>query len=154
MNIKLRKLTLPQYQFEFKEEAGKVKIYDFIRKKYIILTPEEWVRQNFLRYMVEEKGYPKSRIKLEHTIKINNLSKRCDAVFFDKSLKPQMLIEFKEPNVSLSRTTLIQSGIYNSLLKAELLILSNGLEHLFIKPDYESDKFELIDEIPIYNKKL
>lgn len=149
-SIKLRKLNLPAYKFRFSKEGESIKIYDSLRKKFLVLTPEEWVRQNFMRYVIEEKGYPASRVKLEHSIKVGSLNKRCDAVYFDKQLKPHILFEFKAPDIPITDTTLLQSGIYNSKLKAEWLVFSNGLTHYVVRPNYEENKFNMVEELPAY----
>ena len=150
MTIKLKKLNLPFYKFQFIDEGGQLKIYDNIRKKALVLTPEEWVRQNFIRYVLDEKKYPASRLSIEHSIKVNGLNKRCDAVFFNKTAKAEILFEFKAPEIAISHATLIQSGIYNAELKAKLLVLSNGLTHYIIKPNYETNQFEVLQDIPEY----
>lgn len=150
MLLKLRKLNLPEYTFQFKTE-GKPAIYDDIRKKYIILTPEEWVRQNFIRYLIEDRKYPKSRIKLEHNIKVGNVTRRCDAVFFSKNMSPEILMEFKAPEIPITNKTIFQGDVYNMELKVALIVISNGLEHLILQPDYLSRKFTQLNDIPLYN---
>jgi hypothetical protein len=150
MLLKLHKLNLPEYKFQFKTE-GKPAIYDIIRKKYIVLTPEEWVRQNFIRYFVEDRKYPKSRIKLEHNIQVGNVTRRCDAVFFSKNMSPEILMEFKAPEIPIKTKTIFQGDVYNMELKVKLIVISNGLEHLILQPNYATGEFVQLNDIPIYN---
>lgn len=150
MDIKLPKLNLPQYNFQYKNE-GKLSIYDVFRKKYIVLTPEEWVRQNFLQYILS-LNYPKSRLKLEYSIKIGNISKRCDAIFFNKMGLPEILFEFKADKIKLDKSILIQSGVYNSSLDVRYIVLSNGKEHVFLEKNKSNDEFEFIKVFPKYLK--
>lgn len=149
MTIKLPKLNLPEYEFNYKCENN-LYIYDDFRKKYIILTPEEWVRQNFLKYFSNEKKYPQSRIKLEYNININNTKKRCDAVYFNKNMEPEILMEFKAPTIKISQKTILQSDIYNINLRSSIVIISNGISHYFIKRNYEDKSFILLEDIPEY----
>ena len=149
MLLKLRKLNLPDYQFQFNTD-GKPAIYDIIRKKFMILTPEEWVRQNFVRYLIQDRKYPKSRIKLEHNIKVGNVTRRCDAVFFNKNMTPEILMEFKAPDIPITTKTIFQGDVYNMELKAKLIVISNGLEHLILLPDYLKQEFQQLNEIPVY----
>lgn len=152
MLLKLHKLNLPDYTFQYKTE-GKPSIYDIIRKKYIVLTPEEWVRQNFIRYLVEDRKYPKSRIKLEYNIQVGNVSRRCDAVFFSKNMHPEILMEFKAPDIPIKTKTIFQTDVYNMNLKVSLIVISNGLEHLILQPNYEKGEFTPLNDIPIYSGK-
>ncbi len=149
----LPKLNLPEFQFKFREdELGFAEIFDNFRKRYIKLTPEEWVRQNFAMYLVHYKGYPQSRIKLEKSIKIGDSNKRCDIVYFDKNLCPEIIIECKSTDISLSNRTFSQIAMYNSLLKVKYLIATNGFTHYVSKIDYENNKFEFINYIPDFIK--
>ncbi len=150
MLLKLHKLNLPEYVFQFKTE-GKPAIYDIIRNKYIVLTPEEWVRQNFIRYLIDDRKYPKSRIKLEHNIRVGNVARRCDAVFFGKNMSPEILMEFKAPEIPIKTKTIFQGDVYNMELKVALIVISNGIEHLILKPDYIAGDFTQLNDVPIYN---
>lgn len=157
LNIKntdnLPVLNLPQIQFKFREdEFGYIEIFDSFRKKFIKLTPEEWVRQNFAMYLVMFKGYPQSRIKLEKTIKIGKSNKRCDIVYFDKELNPEIIVECKSVEINLSQSTFAQASMYNSQLKVKYLMITNGLEHYIIQPDYENKEFKFLNFIPDYQK--
>jgi hypothetical protein len=149
----LPRLNLPEFKFKFREdEFSNAEIYDNFRKRYIKLTPEEWVRQNFVMYLVNYKGYPQSRIKLEKSLKIGDSLKRCDIVYFNKSLTPEIIIECKAADVPLTNRTFSQIAMYNSLLKVKYLIATNGLVHYVSKIDYLENKFEFVDYIPDFIK--
>lgn len=128
----------------------KFSIFDAIRKKYVALTPEEWVRQNMVRYLIEEKNFPISRIGNEISIKINNLKKRCDTIVYDKNLVPLVIVEYKAPQIPLSQKTLDQAAVYNLKLNVKYLLLSNGMQHIFCKIDAENRRFELLETILNY----
>lgn len=146
------KLNLPEFQFNIKTENNKELIFDEIRKKYLVLTPEEWVRQNFIKYLIEEKHYPKSLIAIEKHIILNNLLKRCDAVVYDKNGNPKVIVEFKAPEVKISKKTFEQISQYNFKLKVGFLIVSNGLTHFCCKVDYDKFTTEFYPEIPFFNQ--
>lgn len=143
-------LNLPHYEFSV-TQSKPPKIFDFIRKKYVALTPEEWVRQNFLRFLVEEKKYPASLIFLEQTLKVYKMQKRCDAVVYDKKRTPQMIIEFKSPDVALNQKVFDQIARYNITLHVNYLIVSNGLKHFCCLINPESSSYLFLDDIPEYS---
>ena len=148
---KLPRLNLPEFHFKFREDvSGFAEIFDTFRKRYVKLTPEEWVRQNFALYLVHNQGYPQSRIKLEKSLKISGTLKRCDIVYFDKSMNPEIIVECKSADVSLVNRTFSQVAMYNSLLKVKYLIITNGLTHYVTQIDYENNKFEFLNIIPKY----
>jgi len=150
----MQKLNLPDYQFTTKVEAGKTLIFDEIRKKYLILTPEEWVRQNFIKYLIDEKHYPKSLVAIEKQIIFNGLLKRCDAVVYNRNGEPKAIIEFKAPEVKISEKVFEQISKYNYKLKVEFLIVSNGLQHFCCKVDFENFKTSFFPEIPNFNQLI
>ena len=143
-------LNLPHYEFSVTQSVPP-KIFDFIRKKYITLTPEEWVRQNFLKFLVEEKKYPSSLIFLEQTLKVYKMQKRCDAVVYDKKKAPQMIIEFKSPDVAVNQKVFDQIARYNITLHVNYLIVSNGLKHFCCLIDPENRSYRFLDDIPEYS---
>ncbi|MBX3044197.1 MAG: type I restriction enzyme HsdR N-terminal domain-containing protein [Candidatus Kapabacteria bacterium] len=148
---KLPKLNLPEYSFKFREDSfGCAEIYDQFRKRYIKLTPEEWVRQNFAVYLTKYLEYPQSRLKLEKTVKIGNSQKRCDIVYFDKNLGPEIIVECKSADIVIKRSPFAQIAMYNSLLKVKYLIVTNGLTHYIMQIDYLNNKFEILNYIPAY----
>jgi len=148
----MQKLSLPEYQFRFRSENEKDFIFDRWRKKYVSLTPEEWVRQNFIMFLVEEKTFPASRIAVEKGLKVGKRLKRTDVVIYDITGKPQLIVECKAPEVKLSPDTFDQIIRYNISLQVHYLVVTNGLSHYCCKLDYENNSYEFLKEIPIYNK--
>ena len=146
----MQKLNFPSYTFRFKNSENKVSIFDEIRKKFIILTPEEWVRQHVIRFLLEEKKYPKSLINVEKVLHVNGLRKRYDIVVFNPNGSIFILIECKAPEVKISQTTFDQIAQYNMTLEAEFLMVSNGLKHYFCLMDFENEKYEFLEELPTY----
>jgi type I site-specific restriction endonuclease len=148
----MKKLNLSSYPVKLKEEGGKQFIFDFIRKKYLVNTPEEWVRQNFIQFLIQEKKYPASLIAIEKALKLNELQKRADAVVYDKNGEAIVLIEFKAPKIKITESTFEQISRYNMVFKVPYLIVSNGLNHYCCKIDFTENSFEFIKEIPDYNE--
>ncbi len=146
----MKRLNLPTYSFNIKLIEQRKHIFDFIRKKFVLLTPEEWVRQNFLRYLVDEKKYPASLIAVEKEFKLNKLSKRSDAVVYNKAGKPFLIIEFKAPEVKINQKVFDQIARYNMKFKVGYLIVSNGMEHYCCKIDYLNNSYVFLKEIPDY----
>jgi hypothetical protein len=148
----MEKLNLPQYPIKIKEEGGKQYIFDSIRKKYLVLTPEEWVRQNFIQFLIQEKGFPASLVEIEKGLKLNELQKRADAVISNNNGFPIVLIEFKATSVKITQETFEQVARYNSIFKVPYLIVSNGLEHFCAKIDFTQNSFEFLKEVPNYKE--
>jgi hypothetical protein len=146
------RLNLPQYEIKISEKDGKRMIFDFLRRKYVALTPEEWVRQHFVHYLVEHKGYPKGLLGNEIELRLGDKHLRCDSILYNKAAQPQMIIEYKAPTVQLQQKVFDQISTYNLLLKVDYLIISNGLQHYCCKMDYEHQKYLFLEEIPIYEK--
>lgn len=149
----MQQLNFPSYSFRFKNSENKVSIFDEIRKKFVVLTPEEWVRQNVVRFLLEEKKYSKSYINVEKLIKINGLNKRYDIVVFQPNGKLFLLIECKAPEVPISQNTFDQIARYNMVLDAEYLMVTNGLNHYFCQMDFENEKYNFLKELPEYNSQ-
>lgn len=148
----MEKLNLPTYSFNIKLIEQRKYIFDFIRKKFVILTPEEWVRQNFLKYLVEEKKYPASLIAVEMEFKLNNLSKRSDAVIYNKSGNPVLIIECKAASVKIDQKVFDQIARYNMKLNVDFLVVTNGLDHYCCKIDYKNQKYYFLKEVPEYKQ--
>lgn len=146
----MQNLNFPTYSFRFKNSENKVAIFDEIRKKFILLTPEEWVRQHTLHYLIQDKNYPKSHINVEKLIKINTLNKRYDIVVFQPNGEIFLLIECKAPEVAISQQTFDQIARYNLTLKAKYLMLTNGINHYFCQMDFENEKYIFLKELPEY----
>jgi type I site-specific restriction endonuclease len=144
-------LNLPAYKFRIKKTNEKFQIFDSQRKRYISLTPEEWVRQHFIHFMIEVKGYPSALLAVEKQLNLNGMKKRCDAVLYDREANPVMIIEFKAPNVAINQETFDQVAVYNSKLRVSLFIVSNGLEHYCCKINPENTRYEFFPEIPDFD---
>ena len=145
------KLNLPEYQFHILEREGKPFIFDQVRKKYVALTPEEWVRQHFYHFLTLDRQFPKSLIVTEKKVLINGLSQRFDMLVFDRKGNPLLIAEFKSPGVAVNQTTFHQASRYNGVLKAPYCLVSNGINHFLCKLDFESGNVEYLQEIPEYN---
>ncbi len=139
-------LNFKHYNFTIKNDNGNALIFDIIRKKYVSLTPEEWVRQHVIRFLVEEKGYNTGSIAVEKSVKYNQLSKRFDLYVANNDGSPQILIECKAPHIKLSNATLQQAGIYQKQLNAKYVFITNGLQHLFL--ELKEGQFEVIEDLP------
>ena len=144
-------LNLPAYNFRIKIHNNKQYIFDNQRKKFVVLTPEEWVRQNFVQFLLFEKKYPVNFIAIEKEITLNGMRKRCDVVVYNSSFEPIMIIEFKAPKVRLTQETFDQAAVYNSKLNVEYLTVSNGLEHYCCRVDTENSRYHFFEQIPEYN---
>ena len=144
-------LNLPPYEIKITEREGKRQIFDPLRKSYVALTPEEWVRQHFVNYLLQYKGYPASLTANEVGITLNGMSRRCDTVIYDKSLKPRAIVEYKAPSVKITKEVFAQISRYNLVLRVDYLIISNGLQHYCCKMNYENNSFTFLQEIPDYD---
>ncbi len=147
-------LNLPQYNFRIKKAEKNTFIFDYFRKKWIVLTPEEWVRQNFIRFLTDKMQYPASLIAIERKLSVNGTLKRFDAVVFDTNAKPVVIIEFKAPEVEITQKTFDQASVYNYVLNAPYLFISNGFNHYFCKVNIEAGKFVFLENLPTYPELL
>ena len=145
-------LNLPPFAINVKKTNGKLTVFDSLRRKFIALTPEEWVRQHFVNYLITEKGYSHSLIANEIQINLNNQKRRCDSVVYDKHLSPLMIIEYKSPEVEITQSVFDQIARYNIVLKVKYLVVSNGLNHYCCKMDYDNQSFEYLPDIPLYSQ--
>jgi len=145
-------LNLPDFEFKFKVEDGKQFIFDKIRHKYLLLSPEEWVRQNFVRYLIENKEYPLSLIAQEMPFSLNDTNLRSDIVIYNKQGKIIVLVECKSPQVSLSQKVFDQAAGYNLKLNSEILIITNGMSHYCCRLDYKLRKWVFLSDIPNYKE--
>jgi predicted type IV restriction endonuclease len=148
----MQNLNFPSYTFRFKNSENKVAIFDEIRKKFVVLTPEEWVRQHVVQYLLLEKKYPKSLINVEKLVKVNGLNKRYDIVVFQPNGEIFLLIECKAPEVPISQQTFDQIARYNLQLNAQFLMVTNGLNHYFCQMDFENEKYVFLKEAPDFRK--
>ena len=143
-------LNLPDFQVKIAVTDGKKMIFDPLRRKYVALTPEEWVRQHFVHFLIQHKGYPSGLLANEVQLTLNGTRKRCDTVLYDRTRTPRMIIEYKAPTVPITRQVFDQITRYNIALKVDYLIVSNGLEHYCCKVDYERFCCNFLKEIPDY----
>lgn len=143
-------LNLPEYKFRIKKQIEKLFIFDSQRKRYVSLTPEEWVRQHFIRFLIEEKGFPAAYLAVEKQLVMNGMKKRCDAILYNEHALPILIIELKAPNVTISQATFDQVAVYNAKLKVDYFMISNGIEHYCCRVNTESAKYEFFPEIPNY----
>lgn len=146
----MQQLNLPTYSFKIKSAGERKQIFDEIRKKYVALTPEEWVRQNFIRYLIYEKQFPASLIAIEMALKYNRMKKRGDVVIYNKSGEPVVIVECKAPDVKITQDAFDQIARYNMALKVKYLIVTNGLIHYCCLMDYEKKSYAFLEEIPLY----
>lgn len=149
----MEKLNLPEHTLKSRLTAkGKIEIFDEFRKKYVALSPEEWVRQQFLWYLVNVKKYPASLIAVEKGLVLNGLQKRFDAVVYNNNGVPLVLIEFKSAGVPLEQKVFEQIAAYNMKMKVKYLIISNGLQHFCCAVNYDILHFNFLEDIPEYSK--
>lgn len=145
-------LNLPPAPFKIINKDGKDSIFDVLRKKYVALTPEEWVRQNFISYLLNFKGYPKGLLANEIQINLNGTKKRCDSVLFNRDLTARMIVEYKAPSVPITQNVFDQITRYNVVLKVDYLIVSNGLNHYCCKINYQTGRYQFLKDIPNYDE--
>lgn len=146
----MKALNLPVYTFKFKTVNQKTQIFDDIRKKYVQLTPEEWVRQNFISFLRNEKKYPASLISVEAGLIYNRQRKRTDIVIYSTDGIPYLIVECKAPEVEIKNETFEQVSRYNMSLNAKFIVVTNGLVHFCLKIDFKENKYIFLDNIPPY----
>jgi hypothetical protein len=146
----MQELNLPKYYLKLKTEGQKTYIFDFNRKKYLVCTPEEWVRQNFIQFLIHEKGYPASLMAVEMGIDVLRTKKRCDIVLYNSSGNPTVIVECKAPSVKITQNAFDQIARYNLTLNTEFLIVTNGLQHYVCVMDHENKSYNFLREIPYY----
>lgn len=143
-------LNLPTYEAKIRKNSNGLEIFDPLRRKYIALTPEEWVRQHFINYLINYKNYPASLMANEAGIKLNSLTRRCDTVVYNNQLVPLMIIEYKESKVQITQNVFDQIVRYNTVLKVPYIVVSNGISHYCCRMNYEDQSFEYLTDIPEY----
>lgn len=143
-------LNLPDYPIKLGGTPDMPTIYDTLRRKYVKLTPEEWVRQHFVHMLVERKGYPGALMANEVALKVGEKRLRADTVLYDSRLRPRMVIEYKAPHVAITQAVFDQIATYNLLLRVDYLVVSNGLSHYCCRMDYEGRQYRYLQDIPLY----
>jgi len=145
-------LNLPPYEYTLKRDGDKVFILDVLRKKYLLLTPEEWVRQHFVHYLINELHYPKALMKIEGGLKFNALSKRTDIVIFSRSGEPWMLVECKAPDQKLRQATIEQAATYNHTLRARYIVITNGMSHICCEISWAAGITKQLQTLPEFDR--
>lgn len=145
-------LNLPPYPFKLHKKDDQHYIFDEIRKKHLVLTPEEWVRQHFIQYLILEKGFPKSLIQIEGGLTLNNLQKRTDLVIYNRNGERIMIVECKAPGIKISQAVFDQAARYNSVHQVKWLVVTNGLKHCYAIIDHEAQSFSFLEELPAYDQ--
>ncbi|MES2419468.1 MAG: type I restriction enzyme HsdR N-terminal domain-containing protein [Bacteroidota bacterium] len=145
-------LNLPTYPFKITQRDNSYFIFDEIRKKHLVLTPEEWVRQHFIRFLIHEKKFPSTLLQIESGLNLNQTRKRSDILVYTNLGDKIMVIECKAPTVPITQATFDQAARYNSVYKAKWLAVSNGLQHYYAKIDHENGQFLLVEELPMYKE--
>lgn len=144
-------LNLPAAELNLTQgEDGSVKVFDPLRRRRVRLTPEEWVRQHFTSYLIHTKGYPAGLLGNEVTVELNGMNKRCDTVLYDVERQPRMIVEYKAPTVALTQRVFDQVWRYNTVLRVEWLIVSNGLQHIICRLNKETGTYEFLPQVPAY----
>lgn len=147
----MQKLNFPKFSFRFKNSENKLSIFDTIRKKFVVLQPEEWVRQHCLQFLIQEKKYPKSLINVEKELKINQLKKRYDIVVYNTDGSIHLIVECKAPKIEIKQAAFDQISRYNLELNASYLMVTNGLNHYYCQMDFENKKYRFLKDIPEYS---
>ncbi len=150
----MESLNLPTYSFKLKSEGGRKLIFDEIRRKYVVLTPEEWIRQNFIRYLIHEKFFPATLIALEQQFEYNRMVKRVDILIYSRSGKPVMMVECKAPDIKINQETFNQIALYNLRFNVSFLVVTNGVVHYCCKYDKEGKKHRFLKQIPDYQELI
>jgi hypothetical protein len=146
----LKQLNLPEYSFRIRGEEGSERIFDPVRKKYVRLTPEEWVRQNFVQYLINEGKYPPGLIGIEVMSAFNNMKKRVDILVHNRIGQPVMIIECKAPEIEINDEIFDQLVCYNMGFKVPYLIVTNGMVHYACIIDHDQTKYDFLEVIPLY----
>ncbi len=141
-------LDFSNYSFRFKSNENKRLIFDEIRKKFVVLTPEEWVRQHVVQYLILEKNYPKSHINVEKQLLLNGTKKRYDVVVFNTDGSIHLIVECKAPSIKIAQDTFDQIARYNLVTNATYLMVSNGLQHFYCQLDYQEERYQFLKKLP------
>lgn len=147
-------LNLPPFDKKIITKGDKSRIFDILRKRYVALTPEEWVRQHFVHFLIEQKAFPSALMGNEVQLNLNGMSRRCDTVVYDRTLSPRLIVEYKAPTVEITQKVFDQISRYNMVLQVRWLIVSNGLTHYCCQVDYDEHKCSFLHDIPTYEQIL
>lgn len=151
----MTELNLPKYNMRIsRDRNNNIKIFDSIRKKFVSLTPEEYVRQHFTNWLINYLHYPMGLIVNEVKISLNSTIKRCDTIVYSNTGDPMMIIEYKAPHISINQNVFDQIVRYNMVLKTKYLVVSNGMQHYCCIIDYENNSYQFIPHIPTYEELI
>ena len=145
-------LNLPSFDINIAQRNGRPTVFDPLRRRFVALTPEEWVRQHFVNYLVQHLHYPAGLMANEVELTVGDKHLRCDTLLYNKDMQPQMIIEYKAPHIALSQKVFDQITAYNLLLHVDYLVVSNGMEHLCCQMDYDNRRYVFLPNIPDYNQ--
>lgn len=148
----MEQLNLPSYPYQLRHSSRGIDIFDIVRKRFVALTPEEWVRQHFVAFLIQHKGYPTSLMNNEITLSLNGTRRRCDSVVFDRRGQPLVIIEYKAASVPISQAVFDQIVRYNMVLQAQYLIVSNGISHYCCHINYATHSYSFLHDIPSYSE--
>ena len=148
--LRMEALNFPLYHFKIKQEGGREQIFDALRRKFLVLTPEEWVRQHVIRYLIEEKGYPPLLIAIEKSITINGLKRRCDIICYNSKKEVLLVVECKAPEVSITQDTFDQVVKYHLSIQAKCIVVTNGKKHYVCL--VENEKYNFLETVPTYHE--
>ena len=148
----MTQLTLPPYEARIKATGPHQQIFDVLRRRYVALTPEEWVRQHFVHFLMEHKHYPKGLLGNEIELRIGEKKMRCDTILYDSMLQPRMIIEYKAPEIEITQQVFNQITAYNMILRVDYLIVSNGMQHYCCRLNKELGQYEFLQDIPDYSQ--
>ncbi len=149
--MNMPQLNLPNADLKIKLVEGTTQVFDAVRKKYLILTPEEWVRQHFIYFLNVEKKYPLGLMGVEKLVKYNNMLTRADIILYTTQGRPNMIVECKAPKVKITQDTFNQIAKYNSQLKVQYLVVTNGMKHFCCQMDYENNLISFLEDIPVFS---
>lgn len=145
-------LNLPAYDANIVTKNGKNTIFDVIRRRYVALTPEEWVRQHFVHFLLACKGYPQALLANEVQVQLNGTKKRCDTVLYRRDLTARMIVEYKAPDIEITQKVFDQITRYNMVLRVDYLIVTNGISHYCCRIDYANNTYAFLPDIPDYGE--
>ena len=150
----MNRINLPAFDIKLRKNSQRYEIFDFLRRKYVALTPEEWVRQHFTHFLIEQKDYPRGLLANEVELRVGEKKLRCDTLLYNKEMQPIMIIEYKAPEIEITQRVFDQITVYNRLLHVDYLVVSNGLQHFCCHMDYEKGEYSFLQNIPHYTELI
>lgn len=145
-------LNLPPFELRLRDSGGRRQVFDVLRRRYVALTPEEWVRQHFVHFLIDHKGYPKGLLANEVELRVGEKRLRCDTLLYNRAMQPQMIVEYKAPDIAITQRVFDQITAYNLLLHVDYLVVSNGRQHYCCRMDYVRQAYTFLHDIPDYGE--